>query len=192
MESKPWLLQEGVGELLKVVSLDRIAVVEITKRNGRHDSFIHSLKSFQASANLTIPKDKILQYTPPNNIGNKYRISLDTTSRYLSGQDQIEPRSESIPKINDSSLTYLIFDDIIETGETLSYAMGVLRTQEVNLDRIWACIRTLNELRECIGLVYLDKAQNFLRYLEDSKQRRKDEWRGLVRVLMGQAKEVDL
>jgi hypothetical protein len=188
MEAKrPLSFREGIVRLLKTTPIEKIGLVGIPMSGIGNLGFKSFVRAFNKSVETEIPAERIWEYTPPRNVGNKYRVSQSSTSRYLTGQNVLEPRQEAIPSISDSELTIVIYDHIIEKGHTLYAAIQAIKKQGIPLDRIWAKTETIvlpceffNAEREG----YLDQAEIFLRYVEEnSLQGRLERAKELLGVL---------
>ena len=176
--TKPLKFKEGITKLLQIESMENIGIVGIPSRSSS-DYIDYLIKEFIDAAKIIIPNERIFKYVPPNNIGCSYRISLESFGKKFLGKEYEQPRIQSIPHITNSNLTYIIFDDVIEKGHTLSDAISVIEAQKVNPEKIWACFGTVlfeSMKGGSLDEPYLDEARVFFDYLEEEKIKDKQEF----------------
>jgi hypothetical protein len=185
MAKIPMSLEEGAKELLKHGR--DIAVVGITSRDvllDYADNFLCQLELHVGK----IPEGRVFKYTPPNNVGNTYRCSLDPMFSKTLSEKEKEIREERIPEIKDSSLNYLVCDDIFETGGTLCKAISSLEKQGVETGRIWFAVQMIipphGQFIDSFKTQYLDRPEVFFRYVEELEEERKEEFRRMAENMM--------
>jgi hypothetical protein len=131
---------EGIKEFRRLYTSGDIGLVVIpSSKTDYHEVMISLISDY----GFKVPSEKIFRYVPPRSAGHNP-----------------SPREESIPKIADNSLTYLIMDDTFEDGNTLRAAVKRLAEQGIALDRIWFCVAIMMGSSP-IG-PYLDRACAFL------------------------------
>ena len=182
MAKEPMLLSQGTAELLRVTTPEQIAIMGITSRS--YPEYIDDvIEIFEKELKATIPTERRFSYTPPNNVGCDYRISIDSTSRMVFKYEDKEPRVESIPEITNPNLTYVIFDDIFEKGHTLNRTINRLVEKGVKEEGIWFGVNLVIDLFGGDNRPYLDKPHTFFDYIEDLERERKAEFRAMVETL---------
>ena len=170
---KPMKYAEGIKALKKGYSLDRIARVRITSRSN---AFVLRMMGEILDIWLgNTPPERRFEYTPPNEVSHLTGTpeAVEISRRIITKPGvSFEPNVESIPKLADPSLSYLIYDDDIDGGDTLECTVRTIEGQGVARDRIWFYAGQIFDA----GIIssidsYVDRADVFLEYV---KERQKD------------------
>ncbi len=169
--TQPMNWQEGADKLLKVATPEEIVAVGITSRSCF--CLEDGLSLIEMVTKEKFPDQRKFYYTPPDNVGNaaRARFLLNLEEKYR------KRRKELIPEIQNPRLTYIIFDDLIETGSTLKASVDRLVEQDVGKNKIWAFIGTLVSLGSSSLGPFLDKSDVFLRYAKQATEQKNQEIR---------------
>lgn len=145
---------EGAKVLLQEHSVNDIAVVVIPSRLVPHsiEARLYLLQSC-----IGVPESRIFTYVPPDEVSHK---------RYKPDGTAWPYREEKIPIVRDPRLTYIVLDDILDTGRTLQRAAVRLEEQGVHPDNIWFFGCVVDE--GCFNV--LDKAKPLIAHLKPLNQ----------------------